>query len=63
MCVRGRERKEGGGMELSRLLQKQKNEKNSYKLMQRVNLDRFILQKEKFDFIFLEKKKIINIED
>ena len=35
---------------------KLKNEKNSYKLMQRVNLDRPILQKEKFDFIFLEKK-------
>ena len=46
-----------------RFVIKQKNEKNSYKLMQRVNLDRFILQKEKFDFIFLEKKKIINIED
>ena len=42
---------------------KQKNEKNSYKLMQRVNLDRPILQKEKFDFIFLEKKKSIKIED
>ena len=31
--------------------------------MQRVNLDRPILQKEKFDFIILEKKKSIIIED